>query len=615
MDNKVTIKIDVDKSAASAGFHDMRTESDKLGEQISRDTSKRLSESKSRFAKSGKDAGGEFVGGFGKSAPALAGVMNPAVIGAIAGLAPLAGATLAAAVVGGAAGIGIIGGVMLAAKDPRVRAAGTSLGQNLTESLTKDADVFVAPVLQSIGTIQNAFTTQLRPAVQNIFKNTAPMLEPLTKGALTAVTGIVRGIEAATSKAAPVIGAISDLIGHAGQSVGTFMEKMAGQADNGARAIKNLDSALTTTIGVVGDVAVVLSETYGAFDRVNKGVEKVTGNFTNLTDIGLPGVVGQFKQAWPHIQETRKQFEKTAPVIDRVAAGAIGLAEEVNKAGGAVLTAGEAAGDAGMHMGDFGQSMVDATNKARGLYDAETAVAQAMDDTKKAIEKNGKTLDINTDKGRENRRMLSDLAGKLSSADDGFRKVGQSSSDAARRGNSSRDSFIRVARQMGATQKQAEQLADKMGLIKTKKVDFLVNTHDAAGRLAAAQDRINRMHGKTVTVRVSVSGLERLDNLGHRIGGYKASGGVVGAASGGVRSNMTLVGEHGPELVNLPPGSRVNSNEDSMRMMSGNGSGNSGVIVVPVYLDGKEIARAMADPMRHFVGSNFGGSVQAAYGK
>jgi hypothetical protein len=48
--------------------------------------------------------------------------------------------------------------------------------------------------------------------------------------------------------------------------------------------------------------------------------------------------------------------------------------------------------------------------------------------------------------------------------------------------------------------------------------------------------------------------------------GKKASGGVVGmAASGGIRSGLTWVGEQGPELADLPVGSRVWSNPDSRR--------------------------------------------------
>lgn len=54
----------------------------------------------------------------------------------------------------------------------------------------------------------------------------------------------------------------------------------------------------------------------------------------------------------------------------------------------------------------------------------------------------------------------------------------------------------------------------------------------------------------------------------------KASGGIVGAAaSGGVRGGLTWVGEHEPELLDLPVGSRVWSGPDSRRMAASAGGG------------------------------------------
>ncbi|QDN58703.1 phage tail protein [Streptomyces sp. S1D4-20] len=54
----------------------------------------------------------------------------------------------------------------------------------------------------------------------------------------------------------------------------------------------------------------------------------------------------------------------------------------------------------------------------------------------------------------------------------------------------------------------------------------------------------------------------------------KASGGIVGAAaSGGLRGGLTWVGEHEPELLDLPVGSRVWSGPDSRRMAGGGGGG------------------------------------------
>lgn len=51
--------------------------------------------------------------------------------------------------------------------------------------------------------------------------------------------------------------------------------------------------------------------------------------------------------------------------------------------------------------------------------------------------------------------------------------------------------------------------------------------------------------------------------------GGRAHGGITGAAGGGPRGDMTLVGENGPELVDLPPGTQVHSNPDTERILSG----------------------------------------------
>jgi hypothetical protein len=51
--------------------------------------------------------------------------------------------------------------------------------------------------------------------------------------------------------------------------------------------------------------------------------------------------------------------------------------------------------------------------------------------------------------------------------------------------------------------------------------------------------------------------------------GHKAAGGIVGAAaSGGIRGGLTLVGEQGMELADLPVGSRVWSNPDTRRKLA-----------------------------------------------
>jgi phage-related tail protein len=84
---------------------------------------------------------------------------------------------------------------------------------------------------------------------------------------------------------------------------------------------------------------------------------------------------------------------------------------------------------------------------------------------------------------------------------------------------------------------------------------------DLAGRIAAdLKAGINRVIGLPKDISISVLG----KHIGFTIPGF-AKGGV---APGG----LAWVGEQGPELVNLPRGSRVHSNRDSERMAAANRS-------------------------------------------
>jgi hypothetical protein len=87
--------------------------------------------------------------------------------------------------------------------------------------------------------------------------------------------------------------------------------------------------------------------------------------------------------------------------------------------------------------------------------------------------------------------------------------------------------------------------------------------------------------------------------------------------------NMTLVGEHGPELVDLAPGSRVRSNPDTERAFGAVGSsmgfgrgggGAGGPIVIQLNIGDKYLGEVMVDPLRKAVRTR-GGNVQAVLGQ
>lgn len=150
----------------------------------------------------------------------------------------------------------------------------------------------------------------------------------------------------------------------------------------------------------------------------------------------------------------------------------------------------------------------------------------------------------------------------------------------------------------------------------------------AVTKLTRSQDKLENAMAKLA---------KSLDKAVGRAIGKKASGGIVGAAaSGGIRGGLTWVGEHEPELLQLPVGSRVWSGPDSRRKAqhmapwasmlntprrtsAGSGGGGGGMarpIIVhqTITLDGKVVARQILDPLRQEI-HHLGGNVQSALGK
>lgn len=87
-----------------------------------------------------------------------------------------------------------------------------------------------------------------------------------------------------------------------------------------------------------------------------------------------------------------------------------------------------------------------------------------------------------------------------------------------------------------------------------------------AGAIRNLMGWIRRLTGKTVNVVANVIG------AGKSLLGF-AHGGVVGAAGGGPRSGLVMVGEQGRELVKLAPGSQVIPHGQTEAMMAGGGGG------------------------------------------
>jgi hypothetical protein len=122
-----------------------------------------------------------------------------------------------------------------------------------------------------------------------------------------------------------------------------------------------------------------------------------------------------------------------------------------------------------------------------------------------------------------------------------------------------------------------------------------------SGIFSDIEGAVSSVAGALSSISGAISGVA---SAGSAIGGFLghfgfAAGGIVGAASGGPRSGLTLVGERGAELVRLPPGSQVYNHGQSQQMLAGAGQG-GGPVRIELVVTGSDssIITALAKSVR-----------------
>ncbi|MFE2329919.1 hypothetical protein ACFXD5_39470, partial [Streptomyces sp. NPDC059385] len=264
----------------------------------------------------------------------------------------------------------------------------------------------------------------------------------------------------------------------------------------------------------------------------------------------------------------------------------------------------------------------------------------AIDEATEGLKKNGRTLDENTEKGRANNQLLDNLAAATMKATEATLANGSGWDAAQAVWERGRGKLLESAQAMGLTETQAKALADqilatpdKTAVLRGNMEDLQAKLNNARGQLATvpdsrkaqvradisqlenqiaeAQAQLNNMRKNyTVWIHYQTTGSPYLPSGGREY----AHGGVIGAAGGGPRSRLTLVGEQGPELVDLAPGSRVRSNPDSKRIAAGMaGGGGEQRIVLEFRSSGSPRDDYLVEEVRKAVSAR-GGDVQLVLG-
>lgn len=395
----------------------------------------------------------------------------------------------------------------------------------------------------------------------------------------------------------------------------------AAQAALGIVLLTNPYLAVAAATVVLGTALYSLADASGAANKAITVNGKTYANLAMTSEGASEGIknaaeqigvtTDELKKGMPELANYQGQVKLTGEALGAVAGASAGVSSKIDD-----VT--RVAARAAVQTGEFTDSLKTLANQQLAMSGSLIGLEASFDAASDAVRKNGHTLDIHTEKGRGNRTALNNIAAAALGVRDKMTEAGESGDAVAKRMNGARENFVRLATHMGMSSAKARQLANDLGLIRNKRVSVSVISKSAEAAIGRVHRGIASLHDK----RVFIDTVHRVFNAATsgQSRGMNAHGGVVGhygtAASGGVRGNMTWVGEQGPELVDLAPGSTVHSAGDSRRMMANMGGqgGGGAPMVIQLTLGTTALGEVILDPLRKAIWTR-GGNVQATLGR
>lgn len=645
----VNVKFDGDAKGLQRAAKDGEREVDRFSKSVDKKFKKSGDESGKGFAAGlkkwfspsalgeiGKDGGTVFGSGFLGAIKTP--VLGPAILGVLAGAvaiaAPAAGAIAASGLVL-AFGAGLAGlGITFAAKSKVVQ----DKWKKTLDGMGKDMTLLSKPfedTLISIADFAQRTFDKFKPSLEAVFKEMAP-----------AVTEFADQVSQGLEKLQPAIRPIAEAFDAVLRSLGPAIQGAIGNVSDGliklAESVKKNPDGLADLVDGLGDLSRNALGLISVLNDANGKIKDLTGG-TSAVDI----VFGKAnsKIGW-FIKQVKDAVDPLGKVVDLVGA----LGDKSTKTTGAVGLTGDAvklytqgldenqvksilAGKSADGLGPKIEALAvkydrqwRATQKANEelfrnsgllltLSGSEIGYQQALDDATASQKENGRTLDINTTKGRANKTALDNLASSANVQTEAMRNANDGNVAAATHAEGARQAFVKQATQMGMNKKDAEKLAASLIAIPnvTRTAKLQANKKDLEDKLAAANTALkdpNLTKARTAALKVDKRNAEDgLAEVNRLLNGlpksktitikYTTSGvnltspsSVGRRASGGVTSpkRRYLYGERGPEIAEFggtgTGGPKILSAEQTRRELSQPEGGDT---IVYVTIDGQQL--------------------------
>ena len=267
--------------------------------------------------------------------------------------------------------------------------------------------------------------------------------------------------------------------------------------DVATESLSSLDGALSQLVsgGYLDEFSRSFAEAVKDAEAYGYTAEDLIENLPGLKEVLTPIATEMGLQA-DNATLAKIALEGIDPAALSAAEGMSGLEGATEGATGAV----EEQVDALAELQDLLQGTADLLLGVRGsARDFEAA----MDDATAAVEKNGRTLDITTEAGRENEAALDGIADAAHRWANEAEEAGASASELDEIMRGGRDAFIETAEAMGMSSDEATALADELQLIPDfVETEVRVETETALGKVSTVGDALLNVFDETYTADV-----------------------------------------------------------------------------------------------------------------
>jgi phage-related tail protein len=193
--------------------------------------------------------------------PAAAAVAAPAVVGGLITAGGMAGGAITAGAGATIAGAGVAGAAM---QSQAVRDEWAKTTAGIKQQFLDATTSFEGPTLDAIRRVGGAIRAI---DMKTIFGDAVKFVRPIAEGVASAVASFGRGVQELVSKGEPAILALRDVIIDVGRGTEDAMKDVAGGAEGGATALRDLGQGLYVVIAGTGKFIGWMEDAYGALKR------------------------------------------------------------------------------------------------------------------------------------------------------------------------------------------------------------------------------------------------------------------------------------------------------------------------------------------------------------